>query len=136
MAWLPFLGGRKPPPVGIALNAQERALYDVLRSARDAAMPEVPPAVRQEFRRTVMADRILAGSTFFLMRGFRRVPELMDAPPDPWRHNQYVATYLRGLLQLNGFDERLRAEHGDAVIIAELMAQKVGAVAFWARRDN
>lgn len=71
-----------------------------------------------------------------LLAGFRHAPQLLDAPPDPWRHNEYVATYLRGLLQLNGFDQRVRSRHVDPELIADAMAQRVGAVAFWMRREN
>jgi len=119
----------QPPP-----DPREHQLYDLLRSARDAALPDVPPRLRRNFTNSVISDRILAASTHFLMRG--SPPGRGDVPPDPWRQNAYVAQYLRGLMALHGFDQRVRANQGDPDMIATTMAGRVMGVAFWERRNN
>ena len=118
------------------LSPRRQMLLDLLRDARAAGLAHVPPKLRQEFQRKVLPDNVLEGSTLFLMRGHENVPEWKDSPPDPWRANQYVAGFLRGMLALHGFDERVREHHGDPDLIAEAMAERVSIIAFWEQRQN
>jgi hypothetical protein len=96
----------------------------------------VPPPLRGEFSRRIFSDAILQASAGYLLTSFPRLPQGTDQPPDPWQHNTYVATYLRGLLQLNDFEQRVRSHHGDPELIAQRMAQQISLVAFWMPRSN
>ncbi len=118
------------------LEPRQQALYDVMRGAREAALPRVPRALRPEFAKRLFGDQVLEAAAPYLLSSFHHVPQWMDAPPDPWRHNAYVATYLRGLLQVNGFDERVRQNQGDPERIAQALAEWVATVAFWLPRNN
>ncbi len=118
------------------LSPRRRALFDLLRDARKAGLEHVPRSLRRDYERNVFPDHVLEGATLFLMRGHENVPEWKDAPPDPWRANEYVAGFLRGMLQLHGFDQRVRDEAGDPELIAEAMAGRVAIVAFWMPRQN
>ncbi len=118
------------------MNPRRQALFDLLRDARKAGLKHVPRRLQRDYEHQVFADHILEGASLFLMRGHENVPEWKDAPPDPWRANQYVAGFLRGMLQLNGFDQRVRDEYGDPELIADAMAERVSIVAFWMPRQN
>ena len=107
-----------------------------MRGAREAALREVPRPLRSEFTNRILSDRVLEASSGLLLSSFRHVPQWMDAPPDPWRHNTYVATYLRGLLQTNEFAQRVRRLQGDPELIAERLMERVSIVAFWLPRNN
>jgi hypothetical protein len=133
--WLDKLFNRDKPS---GLNSRQQALYDVLRNARDAAVKEVPPPLRKDFVRHVYADRVLEASAMHLLNAFRgnRRTSPDEEEPDPWLHNEYVASYLRGMLQLQGFDEQVRRFNGDSNLIAETMAERVSMVAFWTPRNN
>ncbi|MDA1216149.1 MAG: hypothetical protein O2812_04680 [Chloroflexi bacterium] len=133
--WLDKLFNRDKPS---DLNSRQQALYDVLRNARDAAVKEVPPPLRKDFVRHIYTDRVLEASAMHLLNAFRgnRRNSPDEEEPDPWLHNDYVANYLRGMLQLQGFDEQVRRFNGDPNLIAETMAERVSMVAFWTPRNN
>ena len=118
------------------LGPRRQMLLELLQDARRAGLEYVPPKLRQEFERSVFPDHILESSTAFLLRGHENVPEWKDGPPNPWRANQYVAGFLRGMLLLKGFDVRVRSHHGDPETIANVMAARVSIVAFWMPRQN
>ena len=118
------------------LSPRRQQLLELLLDARQAGLAHVPPKLRRDFQRKVFPNNVLEGSTLFLLRGHENVPEWKNAPPDPWRANEYVAGFLRGMLQLHGFDERVRDHNGDPNLIAEAMAARVAIVAFWEQRQN
>ena len=131
--WLRQLFRRQQPHD--SLGPRQRMLYDLLRDARKSANAVVPPPLRREFTELVFSDQVLAVSAIHLLSGFRP-PQPSGDEPDLWLHNEYVANYLRGVFLLGGFDERLRLYYGDPEEIAQVMAERVANVAFWAPRQN
>lgn len=119
------------------LSARQKALYDLLRNSRDVAVRQVPAQLRKEFLKKMYSDRILEASTLHLISTFEAKRSYRyGEEPDPWLHNEYVANYLRGLLQLGDFDQRVRNFNGNPELIAETMANGVSSVAFWMPRNN
>tara|TARA_B100001750_G_C15005665_1_gene349651 strand:- start:48 stop:461 length:414 start_codon:yes stop_codon:yes gene_type:complete len=119
------------------LSARQKALYDLLRNSRDVAARQVPVQLRKEFLKKMYSDQILEASTLHLISTFeaKRIYRY-NREPDPWMHNEYVANYLRGLLQIGDFDQRIRNFNGNPELIAETMANGVSSVAFWMPRNN